>query len=164
MQRGRPKKTALEPTVKPLESGRIGIPAHFAAATGWIQGAEDIEAFLVMLTLGRYRLISATEAREDQDLAVLKDRIESSSRDANGSALDFQEDSIATLAFRLINTNLSPSGAEWRLTLPPLVTQILRIHPKRGCALLFMAGRYIEVWDTEVYRSSFKKPLDEIVE
>jgi hypothetical protein len=164
MLRGRPKKTALEPTVKPLESGRIGIPGHFATATGWIQGTEDIEAFLVMLTLGRYRLVSATEASEDSDFAALKDRIESSSRDVNSSALDFQEDSIATLGVRLIKTNLSPSGTEWRLTLPAVVTQILRTHPKRGSALLLMAGRYIEVWDTEVYRASFNTPLDEIVQ
>jgi hypothetical protein len=164
MQRGRPKKTALEPTVKPLESGRIGIPAQFSAATGWIQGTEDIEVFLLMLTLGRYRLISATEASEDQDVVALKDQIESASRDSNGSAFEFQEDPLATLAGRLIKTSLSPSGTEWRLTLPPIVTHVLRVHPKRGSALLLMAGRYVEVGDTEVYLASFEKPLDEIVE
>lgn len=164
MKRGRPtRRTALEPTVKPLNSGRVGIPEHFAAATGWIQGTEDIEVFLVMLVLGRYRIVPSAEAEHDHDLIDLRDRIESSSRDENKSPLEFQDNSTATLMARFVRAELSPSGAEWRLSLPPLVTQILGIEPKAGSALLLMAGRYVEIWDMEVYRSSFQKPLDEVI-
>jgi hypothetical protein len=164
MKRGRPpKRTTLEPIVKPMDSGRVGIPEHFAEATGWIQGTEEIGVFLVMLSAGRYRVISATEADQDPDIVALKGRLESSSREANSSPLDFEDNSIATLTARFVSTDLSASGTEWRLSLPPLVTHILRIEPKAGNALLLMAGRYIEIWDIEVYRSSFGKALDEII-
>jgi hypothetical protein len=143
-------------------SYRITLPQPFARRVGWITGDQAVEAWVLVGSPGRSRLLSSAEAVGDPDVQALQEKIaEVSFPDQN--LLEFQDETLAVLPLRLLQVQIRRRGQGWRLALPTPIAAIMQIHPaKRGIAALFLEG-HIEFWAIETLRAAGSTALTEII-
>jgi hypothetical protein len=146
-------------------SNRIDLPKNFSACIPWIRGQEKIPAWLLLLSAGRFRLLSDEEVKNDPQLGPVRSLISegaSAITDEHTSEPTFSEEvGRAALVARLLPTEVFPHGQGWRITFP----KAFRVFApddcdKRDFMILFSLEGYGEIWYTNVLRKAAVLPLD----
>ena len=129
----------------------------------WIAGRQPVDAWLLLGSPGRCRLLSAAEVGSDPTLQGLRARIASELNSPSPGALEFRDEASVALALRLVAIRITPPPPGWRLRLPGPIATIMQIRPGGSeIASLFFQG-HIELWTIETLRSSAEPPLTEIL-
>jgi hypothetical protein len=142
---------------------RIFLPQVLLRRIGWLTEAQSRQAWLLVGSPGRCRLLSAAEVESDPNLRSLRASIDTELNAASVNVLEFRDEGLVTLALRLLSVEISPPGPGWRLTLPKPLAAIMQIHPKQSDVALLLFGEHIEIWTMETLRSSVATPLLEII-
>lgn len=133
-----------------IESGRIRLPHDLVQRLPWLIGSGNLEAWLLVLEPGRYRLLSPEQVQMSSQLrSLLELNTEIGSVDASVDPIDAETAEAAAMRTRLWPTTLNPhSGGAWRLTLPTHLPPIL----KNGVIVYVLSSDgYVEVWSAECW-------------
>jgi len=147
-------------------AGRVRLPDACAAQLDWLQGKDAIHAWLLVVGLGRYRLLSDKQVRESARLNVVAERVSSHPQpDQEIEPFQAEDSSSAALAARLLQVRLSPLGPGWRLTLPKDRLGLFgrpATKTDNTVYLLFSDG-YLEIWSVDHLIESIQAPLDQVI-
>lgn len=147
-----------DPVYKPVnDHQRIGIPSGFREGALEPQ-TKPVTVSLWMVKSGRYRLLIGEHA-EHPDIQALRTRI--SEREGAAAATEFDDDGSTVIGVRLVDAELSP-GKEWRLSLPDIIMDALRIRKERQ-AVVVLDGKFIEIWGVETFEAALKVPTSDLL-
>lgn len=145
-----------------IESGRVRLPSDVAQQISWLADGETVDAWLVLLELGRYRLVSHRQAEQDNKVGPTLRRLAAPS---NGTvtedASEFESAPLAALACRLIPTVVSSRGPGWRITLPKEVITLVPPSEDRSQVFLLFSVGFLEIWFPDTLRRALSTPLGE---
>lgn len=145
-------------------SYRIRLPIALLKHGGWATTAESIEAWLLVGTPGRCRLLPASKLKSDPALQNLHARITAELTSPNPDSLVFGDESSVALPLRLQPVKLFPFETAWRFALPRVVAAVMQIVPgKSDIAALFFQG-HIEFWTIATLASAMSTPLAELID
>jgi hypothetical protein len=144
------------------ESYRVTIPQQFAKKTGWITGDQAIDAWLLVGSRDRVKLLSQAEVDTDAHVRDLRNRIAEASL-PNESLIEFQEESLAVLPMRILRTEIRRRGRGRRLTLPMEVAVMMQVQPAGSKIAALFLSNHIEFWTVEAYSAACSKPLTQII-
>jgi hypothetical protein len=156
-------KRSTEPVYKTADKNRIPIPISFCEAVALAPSTEPIEVLLWMVTAGRYRLIAGNHVDHPGIKGLLTRILE---RDGPKEPTDFEDDASTVLNVRLVEAKLSfvvrpsSSGKEWRLSLPDILVDVLKIR-KEGQAVVVLDGQFIEIWSVQTFEAALKVPASD---
>jgi hypothetical protein len=149
-----------------VEAGRIRLPGRFAQRLKWVQGGEPIEAWLLMIRPGRYRLLSREQVDSSVRLKALAEQIYNPPEpDPETEPFEAESSASAALSARLLPARLSPRGPGWRLTIPKNALGLVRyetVDIDNTLFLLFSDG-YLEVWSPEAVADAAAAPPDRVI-
>ncbi len=145
------------------EDRRIHLPAHFVSRISWLKGEEPVEAWLVVVGVGRYRLLSLDQVNASPLLKQLRMRIEiAAPPEPETGPINVESPQMAALAARLFPATLSHGEVGWRITLPKDLPPAGAIKYGSNLVLLFSQG-YLELWTVETLSRSLETPLDQLL-
>lgn len=109
-------------------------------------------------------MISAPELAENPKLEALREQIAEVTGE-NQATVEFRPGRSAVLVTTLMKTSLKLSGSrEWRLLLPKIIANVLQIQAGKSNAVIVPAGRHVEVWSVDKFRSEYQSlSLDDIL-
>jgi hypothetical protein len=157
-------KTDLEHSILRVEASyRIRLAVPLVSRVKWISGDQPIEAYLLVGSPGRCRLLSAPEVKDDPRLKSLQARIAAEIDAPLPDSLTFHDDMSVALALRLLPVRITGGEPAWRLTLPRVLAALMEITPGKTdiAALVFQA--HIELWTIETLTSAMSVPLTELI-
>jgi hypothetical protein len=139
------------------------LPEGIAKHLAWLKGDQTIDAWLLLIKPGRYRLLSAGDVGKSDSLHELAERINNPENDdASREPFEAESDEVAALVLRLIPTHLSPKGPGWRLTLPRNSPLLGNLDDGVRVTLLFSEG-YLELWMADFRDKALSIPLDKLL-
>jgi len=141
-------------------SGRITLPKQFSDRVPWMSGTVPIQAWLFLLQLGRYRLLSDTEVQDHPLLEPVRSVVLEGAPAARADPIFAEEFSRAGLIARLVPTTISPPKPGWRINIPKGLDIFLPPETDANAlsVLISMEG-YLEIWYTDVLRRAGTLPL-----
>lgn len=143
-----------------FEGERICFPPRFADKAG-LAGKEELEHLLLVLTAGRFRLLSPPLGNVPNDLSRILNKWESVGRE--GDVLAYTDsNSHAGIRGRLISCTISPPPPGWRLNVPKEAKE-LGPADRAGMFVLIVAG-FVELWFPETLRQATSVPFSEILD
>src|SRR3954469_15945419 len=115
---------ALTPIHTKSDSGRVSIPKHFSEHVPWIAGAgasaDALQAWVLLLSPGRYRLLSDAQVQSDPYLRPVRLLIlEGLPVSPMGPSSAEEAEQVAIVA-KLVPVSIAPpeaSGPGWRVSL-----------------------------------------------
>ncbi|SRR5713101_794442 len=140
-------------------ANRITLPKHFSDRTPFC-GTQSFQAWLLLLTPGRYRLLTNEQVQNDQQLEPVRSLIlEGKSTPATEPTCS-EEPTRAAIVARLLPTTIAPQGSCWRISLPKAFDVFVPpdCDPKKFSIFLSLEG-YWEIWYTDVLRRAVLVPL-----
>lgn len=140
--------------------GRITLPKDLCTQISWLSGEQPIDAWLLLLSDGRFGLLSKEEAEADSALdrlRVIALSGEATEKAEPSSAVSPEE---AALVAKLMPITLKPRGQVWRFSIP----SIMEIFAPPSSDLLdFLAiwsdDGYWEIWYTETFKRAALGPI-----
>ena|ERR1039458_7067579 len=140
--------------------GRLPLPKNLAIQIPWLKGKEPIGAWLLLISLGRFRLLKNEEVQSDPDLAPVRDFLLGEQLGERCEPSSAEPSDLASLPVRLLRILLRPHGSSWRLSIPP----IMEIFAPANCdrndlTALFSPDGYLDIWYTEALRHAALGPL-----
>lgn len=141
------------------DHNRIGIPKHIADSVPWLTGKTAIEVSLLMLRADRCRLVTKADIESTPGLISMKEKIGESAASPHTTPLDFADDASTVFNLRLLDSLVSPPPPEWRIRLPKLVAELLRVRPGKEQAVIVLDRQFIEVWSMERFQDAFETTL-----
>ena len=140
--------------------GRIPFPKDLAGQIPWLNGEGPIDAWLLVLPSGQFRLLREEDVQADPDLEsirafIFEERPGEPSEPSSAQAAD-----LAALPVRLLKTTLRRHGSSWRIRMPA----ILEIFAPGDCdrndfIALFSHDGYWDIWYTAAFRRAALGPL-----
>jgi len=152
------RKISTLPAYSEVRGGRITIPNNFCEAAKLVPDSETIDVSLWMVGSGRYRLLAGDHRRQPEVEAL---RVRISERQGSTSPTESDSDAYTVIDIRLLDTHLG-KGKERRLTLPPIILDILKIRKHRE-AVIVLNGSFVEVWGVETFESANTIPTSELL-
>jgi hypothetical protein len=141
--------------------GRLTIPTHVSDHIIWIKGTESLRAWLFLIELGRYRLLSDDQVQNDRHLEpiralVLEGRSAILTEPTHAIALE-----RAAMVARLVPITISPPKPGWRFTFPKAFDAFAPPECNRAAfSILLSLEGYLEIWYTDVLRRAGLLPWD----
>jgi hypothetical protein len=131
---------------------RITLPKHFSDRISWLTGT-DVQAWLLLLASGRYRLLSDEQVQSDPQLEPVRILIVEGTPAIAAEPSHWQNLKDAAVVARLVPISLTHSKQRWRISFP---RELKALAPpdcdgKAFSALLSLDG-YFEIWYTDVLR------------
>jgi hypothetical protein len=145
------------------DSYRVTLPQPFAKRVGWITGDQSHKGWMLVGGPGRCRLLSAAEVDNDPNLQSLRNRIAAEVAAPNPDSLEFQDETLAGLALRLVPVEIKPRPPGWRLALPTPIAAIMQIRPQESDVAAVFLQDHIEFWTIGTLRASVTTPLTQII-
>lgn len=142
-------------------SYRLVLPVSLLKQVAWITG-DELDAWLVMGSSKRCRLLSVTEFEADPTIRAVRERIEESSA-APVSPLEFPDLEVDALTYRLIQVRIAPPGPGRRLSIPKTMAVIMNIIPGETDIALRLLHGYIELWTVDALRSAADAPFSRLI-
>jgi len=134
-------------------SNRITLPKNFSDRIPWMRGTESLQAWLWLVTLGRYRLLSDEQVQSDPQLEPVRSLILEGKSTAAAEPTHAEEPSRAAIVARLAPTAISPPGPGWRISLPKLFDMFVPPDcDQKAFTILFSLEGYWEIWYTDILR------------
>lgn len=126
-------------------------------------GGAALDAWLLIGSADRCRILSSSELESDPELQRLQSNVTDEINASSDSVLAFREAGIAALPLRLVPIEINRYGSRWRLVIPQIVAVPMRIHPAESdVAALFLDG-HIELWTIEILRTAFNHSLSQLL-
>jgi hypothetical protein len=116
-------------------------------------GEESIGGWLLVVSSGRYRLLSEDQVQADPQLGSIHSLVTQGKTAAAMEPTEVQEVGRAALVARLLPTTITPPPPGWRVTIPKLLKVLTppECDLKQFVVLLSPEG-YCEIWCTETLR------------
>jgi hypothetical protein len=142
---------------------RLSLPEPLVKQVHWIKGNHSLEAWLLMGSSGRCRLLDQSAIDGNQQLQTLRAKIETEQTPADPHILEFDDAALVALPFRLLPVQISAPNPTWRLGLPKPIAGIMQLRPGQSELAALLVRDHIEFWTIEMLRLSVSTPLDEII-
>jgi hypothetical protein len=141
-------------------SNRLTLPRHFSDRIAWLQGKESIRAWLLQVTIGRYRLLSDEQVQSDSHLEPVRLLILEGKSTAEVAPTVAEDTKRAAIVARLLPVTIAPPPPGWRVPFPRAfdVFQPPDCDGKAFSILLSLEG-YWEIWYTDMLRRAAELPL-----
>lgn len=144
--------TTLEP------DGRIRLPTNLVARADWQVWKKIGDAWLLLVSEGRYRLLSDEQARIDPRLQSIYALI-TGEKDVGTEPTPPGKVEDAAMFVRLLPIRISTRGPVWRISLP----KAFHLYEPSGCqqdfVVVLLPGGFWELWYTEILRKGAFAPL-----
>ena len=141
--------------------GRLTIPTQLSDHITWIKGTEFLRAWLLLIELGRYRLLSDEQAQNDPHLEPIRSLVlegRSAILTEPTHAIGLQR---AAMVARLVPITISPPKPGWRFTFPKAFDAFAPPECNRTAfSILLSLEGYLEIWYTDVLRRAALLPWD----
>lgn len=140
--------------------GRPTIPQHLSDGISWLRGTETLQAWLLLIELGRYRLLSDEQVQADSLLEPVRHLILEGEPAIATDPTDATELRLAAMVARLMPTAVAPHKPGWRLSFPKAFEAFAppEVDQHAFSILLSLEG-YLEIWYTDVLRKAALSPL-----
>jgi hypothetical protein len=149
---------ALEPLIPAHTttdpSNRITLPNRISERIPWMIGTS-LQAWLLLVEPGRYRLLSEEQVEMDPELEPLRQLILDGASAAITEPTRAQEGTQAAKVARLVPISIAHPKPGWRISLPRELDAFLpsECNPKALSILLCTDG-YWEIWYTDVLKKA----------
>jgi hypothetical protein len=139
---------------------RLALPKQLSSRIPWLSGDQPLKAWLVLISAGRYRLLSDDQVGENPHFESLRSLIMGTSAGGASDPAIAQEDARSALTARLLSVVVSPPKPAWRVSLP----KAIKIFEPPNCdtndfTILLAADGHWEIWYTDVLRAAAFLPL-----
>ena len=143
-----------------IADDRITLPVYLSARLEWLEGKEAIESWLLLISEGRYRLLSNQQVQADPQLETIHAHITEKKSLVGEEPTLAQEPYKAAMVVRLIPIKINSHGSGWRISTPKL----FRALAPQGCnpndfTVFGALDGYLEIWYTDVLRKAASVPL-----
>ncbi len=142
-----------------FDDDRIRLPPDLSELAQ-LKGTEPIACWLLVVTVGRYRLVPqpvAGDAGSESFTALLREWEEAASP---GDILDGTEgNKRAAMRARLIATEALPTRSGWRIKVPKEVRKLLPPEEDDSFVFLLLVGGFIELWFPDTLRRALSAPI-----
>jgi hypothetical protein len=142
--------------------GRIQLPKELSSQISWLQrSAEAVQAWLYLVSDGRFRLLSMEEVEGDEILEQIRAIVLPGTTIEPGDPSSAEPPDMAALPGKLLPVTLRGSGqSSWRFSIPPLMDVFA---PSRSdtndFVAVFSREGYWEIWYTEAFKQAALGPL-----
>lgn len=144
-----------------FQRGRIRLPVHFVKQAHLIEDTP-IDCWLLVVTPGRYRLLTRADGRTTEGLSEIQDRIKEVS--APGGALDWTENnSQDAIQARLIACVATPRGPGWRIQIPKALIKLTSEKEDLSHIFMMTVAGYVEIWFPETLRAAASVPISRVL-
>ena len=142
-------------------SNRIAFPKHLSDRTLWIQGPGTLDAWVLLVSSGRYRVLSDQQVQSDPQLEPVRSMILEGKSAAPTEPALAEEPRRASIVARLVPTTIAPPGPGWRISFPKVFDEFAPSDCNRKAfSILFSLEGYLEIWYTDVLRKFASLPSD----
>jgi hypothetical protein len=126
----------------------------------WLKGDAPIDAWLLLISTGRFRLLNEGHVSADPDLESIRALILGERPAQQGEPTSAQPDDLAALPVRLLKSTFRRHGSSWRISVPVMFEVFAPVNSDRNdfVALLTSDG-YWEIWYTDALRLAALGPL-----
>ncbi|PYP93335.1 MAG: hypothetical protein DMG65_01495 [Candidatus Angelobacter sp. Gp1-AA117] len=148
-------------TESAVASGRITIGQDLVRELSWLTGSGHIEARILTLEPGRYRIIPNSAFETNEELKEILERFSTLSSTFQ-TVLETDSPEFAVLPSRLLQVSISPPPSSWRLNLSsiPLLDatgeEIQRV-------ILVVRKDCIEMWSALRFAHAQSVPLERLL-
>lgn len=142
-----------------LEGDRVSIPARFTDRIQWLRGEAPIKAWLLLLEVGRYKLVPEEEVQRSPLLRGVLERLLEPDLHSSFDPVEVEGAESVALAARLIATTASPPGPSWRVILPQQALDLMALPERPSHVFLFISLGHLEFWSDDLVRRSVGVPL-----
>lgn len=147
-----------------FDGDRIPLPARLIDQLA-LRGDASIECLLVVMSVGRYRLVLNARPNEtvrDTGLSKLLNKWK-----AVGSADEFLDAELrneqAAIRARVIPTTISRMGSGWRITIPKEAKLLVQADQDSSFVFVLLVGGFVEFWFPETLRQAVSVPLGNVL-
>ena len=144
-------------------SNRITLPRHFSEKITWLQGKEPLRGWLLLVDLGRFRLLSDQQVQNDPQLEPVRFLIlEGKPPEELEPTTRAEKMERAAFIARLQPATLTPPPPGWRLAFPRTF-DIFRPADcdERTFSVFLSLEGFWEIWHTDVLRRAGTLPLSQ---
>jgi len=142
-------------------SNRITLPKYLSDCLPWLQGTETLEAWIFLLALGRYRLLSDEQVQSDPQLEPVRSVILDWKSVVPTEPTYGEEAKGAAIIARLLPTIIAHPKPGWRISFPKAFDAFVPPDcDRKAFSILFSLEGYLEIWYTDVLRKAAFLPLN----
>ena len=146
-------------SIKRVSDSRVNIGQDLVKSLPWIVGSETIEAWVLTLEAGRYRVIPNSEFPKSAVFAQILNAMTPTSSGNPETALDPY---LAVLPSRLVPVTISPPGSLWRLNLSN-VPLIDATGEEIKALITLLSEGYLELWSPLRFAQAQNIPLHQLL-
>lgn len=153
-------KHLFESSVTPVRiradsSNRLALPKNFIDRMSWLRGSEPVHAWILVLSLGRYRLLTDDEVRSDPDLEPVRDLVLRGEITVQTDLMIAEQPRHAAVAAKLLPIIVTPPGPTWRIVLPKAIAIFAPINSDVDDFTVFLTlNGHWELWNTHILREA----------
>jgi hypothetical protein len=141
-------------------SNRITLPRHFSDRIIWLQGMEPIRAWLLLITIGRYRLLSDEQVQNDPLLEPVRLLVLEGKSTAEVAPTFAEDTKRAAIVARLLPAMVAPPPPGWRVSFPRAFDVFAPLDcDRKAFSMILSLEGYWEIWYTDVLRGAAALPL-----
>ena len=142
-------------------SNRITLPKYLSDCLPWIQGTESIEAWILLVAPGRYRLLSDEQVQNHPRLEPVRSLILERKSASASEPTQAEAMGRAALVVRLLPTTITPPKPGWRIAFPKAFDPFAPPEcDRKAFSVLFSLEGFLEIWYTDVLRKAVSLPLE----
>lgn len=132
-------------------SNRLTLPRGYPERTNWIKGTESLQGWLLLLSVGRYRLLSDEDVMNDPRLEPVRTLLLEGKPIIVSEPTSAEEPARAVLVACLIPVTMTPPPPGWRICLPKSFNIFIPgdCDAKDFTIFLSLEG-YWEIWYTDI--------------
>jgi|ERR1700722_9667047 len=132
---------------------RITVPKHLSDCVSWLNGNDTLQAWLLLMSVGRYRLLSDHQVQSDPALEPIRSLILEGKSVSTADPMHAEEPRRAAILARLAPTAVSPPGPGWRISFPKSLGVFVPPEcDQKAFTVLFSLEGYLEIWNTEILK------------
>jgi hypothetical protein len=141
--------------------GRIPLPKDLCAQVPWLNGNDPIPGWLLLLSEGRFRLLSTEQVKRDDQLEILRNTALQEITPENGEPSEAEPAEIAAQTAKLFQIELRPhQSSSWRFAIPREMEIFSPPGPDSGFFVAaFSREGYWEIWYLESYKQAGLGPV-----
>lgn len=138
---------------------RITLPNEVSSRITWLAGTDEVHCWLLLLALGRYRLLSDEQAQDDPQLEPVRLLVLEGKPATSAGPMHASSSTSATIVARLIPIRIDYYKKRRRICFP----KELSVFAPNDCdarafSLVFSLEGYWELWYTGVLRATVLSP------
>jgi hypothetical protein len=139
---------------------RIALPKFMSDRLTWLEGTGSVMAWLLLISLGRYRLLSDEDVQGNVQLESVRSLILERKSGEILEPTQVHEPNRAALITRLILINITPPKPAWRFSKPEAMQLYAPVDCRPNDLTVFLSTEgYWEFWCTDLLRKAASDPI-----